>query len=190
MATLTVPYDNFQNGGPIVAAEHNANNAAIENFVNGLSAGTNFDSGAIGSAVIASGAITSAKIQSSVSLTTPILGVATATSITVSGNVVYHLDTSAQTTSYTLSLSDDGKLVEISSATGVNLTVPPNSSVPFPIGTQITVLQTGAGQITVVQGAGVTVNANPGLKIRTQWTAGTLIKRATDSWVLVGDLSA
>jgi hypothetical protein len=190
MATLTVPYDNFQNGGPIVAAEHNANNAAIENFVNGLSAGSNFDSGAIGSAAIASGAITSAKIQSSVSLTTPILGVATATSIAVSGNVVYHLDINQQVASYTLVLADDGKLVELNSASGINLTVPPYSSVPFPVGTQITIVQTGAGQVTVVQGSGVTVNSNPGLKIRAQYTAATLIKRGTDTWVLVGDLSS
>ena len=48
MATLTIPFPNFQNGQPIVAAQHNTNNSAIANFTNGLSAGLNFDNGAIG----------------------------------------------------------------------------------------------------------------------------------------------
>jgi hypothetical protein len=100
------------------------------------------------------------------------------------------LTTSAQTLSYTLVLSDAGDLVEMSNASANNLTVPLNSSVAFPTGTQIHILQTGAGQTTVVATGGVTINASPGLKLRAQWSAATLIKRATDTWVLVGDLSA
>lgn len=60
----------------------------------------------------------------------------------------------------------------------------------FPIGTQITILQTGSGQTTIGAGAGVTVNATPGLKLRAQWSSVTLIKRATNTWVAVGDLQA
>jgi hypothetical protein len=100
------------------------------------------------------------------------------------------LTTSAQTASYTLVLSDAADLVEMSNASANNLTVPLNSSVAFPVGTQINILQTGAGQTTVVATGGVTINATPGLKLRAQWSAATLIKRATDTWVLVGDLSA
>jgi len=100
------------------------------------------------------------------------------------------LVTNGQTASYTTVLTDKDKLVELAVATANNLTVPPNSSVAYPIGTQITVLQTGAGQTTVVAGSGVTINATPGLKLRAQWSSATLIKRATDTWVLVGDLSA
>jgi hypothetical protein len=107
------------------------------------------------------------------------------------GNVILSdLATSAQTASYTLVLTDKGKLVEMSVATANNLTVPPNSSVAFPTGSQINIVQTGAGQTTVVAGSGVTVNATPGLKLRAQWSSATLIKRATDTWVLVGDVSA
>lgn len=95
-----------------------------------------------------------------------------------------------QTASYTLVLADAGKLVEISNASANNLTVPLNSSVAYPIGTQINILQTGAGQTTVVATGGVTINATPGLKLRAQWSSATLIKRATDTWVLVGDLAA
>jgi hypothetical protein len=96
----------------------------------------------------------------------------------------------AQTASYTFVLLDAGKLVEISNASANNLTVPLNSSVAYPVGTEINILQTGAGQTTVVATGGVTINAAPGLKLRGQWSSASLIKRATDTWVLVGDLSA
>ena len=96
----------------------------------------------------------------------------------------------AQTASYTLTLADASKLVEVSNASANTVTIPLNSSVAFPTGTQISVLQTGAGQTTIAGTAGVTVNATPGLKLRAQWSACTLIKRGTDTWVAVGDLSA
>jgi hypothetical protein len=101
------------------------------------------------------------------------------------------LATNAQTgTTYTLVLADQGKLVEMSNASAITLTVPLNSSVAFPTGTQINLLQTGAGQVTVAGAGGVTVNATPGLKLRAQWSSATLVKRGTDTWVLLGDLSA
>jgi hypothetical protein len=107
------------------------------------------------------------------------------------GNVILSdLATNAQAASYTLVLTDKGKLVEISNASANNLTVPLNSSVAFPTGSQINIIQTGAGQTTVVATGGVTINATPGLKLRAQWSSATLIKRGTDTWALVGDLSA
>jgi len=78
----------------------------------------------------------------------------------------------------------------MNSASANNLTVPLNATVAFPVGTQINVLQVGAGQTTIVATGGVTINATPGLKLRAQWSSATLIKRATDTWVAVGDLSA
>jgi hypothetical protein len=100
------------------------------------------------------------------------------------------ISTSAQSDSYTLVLADKTKIVEMSVAGANTLTVPLNSSVAFPVGSQINILQTGAGQTTIAATAGVTINATPGLKIRAQWSYATLIKRATDTWVLVGDISA
>ena len=100
------------------------------------------------------------------------------------------ISTNAQTASYTLVLADKNKLVEMSVASGNTLTVPPNVDVAFPVGSQIRVLQTNTGQCTLTAGAGVTINGTPGLKLRTQWASATLIKRATDTWVAVGDLSA
>ena len=100
------------------------------------------------------------------------------------------LITNAQTGSYTLVINDKDKVVEMNVGSANNLTVPLNSSVAFPIGTQINIVQTGAGQTTVVATGGVTINATPGLKLRAQWSGATLIKRGTDTWVLVGDLVA
>jgi hypothetical protein len=101
------------------------------------------------------------------------------------------LATNAQTgTTYTTVLADQGKVVELSNASAITLTVPTNASVAYPTGTQINLLQTGAGQVTVAGAGGVTVNATPGLKLRAQWSSATLLKRGTDTWVLLGDLSA
>ena len=98
--------------------------------------------------------------------------------------------TNTQTASYTAVIADKDKLVEMNNASANNFTVPPNSSVAFAVGAQIRILQIGAGQTTVVAGAGVTINSTPGLKLRAQWSSATLIKRATDTWVLIGDLAA
>lgn len=96
----------------------------------------------------------------------------------------------AQTAAYTLVLSDAYKLVTMSVGSAHDLTVPPNSSVAFPVGTRIDVAQIGAGQTTVAQGSGVTVNATPGRKLRAQYSGASLVKIDTDTWLLFGDLAA
>jgi hypothetical protein len=101
-----------------------------------------------------------------------------------------NLAVNAQTgTTYTLVLTDASKLVTCSNASAVTVTVPPNSSVAFPTGTQITIAGIGVGIVTVAQGSGVTVNATPSLVYRARYSAATLIKTGTDAWILVGDLS-
>jgi hypothetical protein len=96
-----------------------------------------------------------------------------------------------KTESYTLSaLAERDNLIEMSNASATTLTIPLNSAVAFPIGTSIDILQTGVGQVTIAGDAGVTVNATPGLKLRTRWSSCTLFKRATNTWVVYGDLSA
>lgn len=111
--------------------------------------------------------------------------------VTVSGNVVGHVDILDKTSDYTLILSDDGKLVQMNSASVNYLTVPLNSAVAFPVGTQITVVQSGTGQtvISPVSG-GVTLNSTPGLKLRARWSTATLVKLGSDSWLVTGDLTA
>jgi hypothetical protein len=100
------------------------------------------------------------------------------------------VSTNAQAASYILVLADKNKIVEMGVGSANNLTVPLNSSVAFPIGSQINILQTGTGQTTIVATGGVTINATPGLKMRAQWSYATLVKRAENTWVLVGDISA
>jgi len=95
-----------------------------------------------------------------------------------------------QTASYTVVLTDRDSLVEVSNASATTVTIPTNATTAFPVGTSIDILQTGAGQVTIAGAAGTTVNATPGLKLRAQWSSATLFKRATDTWVVYGDLSA
>jgi hypothetical protein len=96
-----------------------------------------------------------------------------------------------KTASYTLStLNHRDDLIEMNSASALTLTIPLNSSIAYPVGTSLDILQTGAGQVTIAGAAGVTVNATPGLKLRTQWSSATLFKRAENTWVVYGDLTA
>ena len=98
----------------------------------------------------------------------------------------------AQTgTTYTLAVTDAGQLVTLTNASAITLTVPTNASVPFAIGTQITIAQSGAGQVTISPAVGVTVSAaDTATKLRTQWSAATLIKTNTSNWILIGDIKA
>jgi hypothetical protein len=96
-----------------------------------------------------------------------------------------------KTASYTLSTLDHrDDLIEMGSGSALTLTIPLNSSIAYPVGTSLDILQTGAGQVTIAGAAGVTVNATPGLKLRTQWSSATLFKRAENTWVVYGDLTA
>jgi hypothetical protein len=92
-------------------------------------------------------------------------------------------------TTYTLVLSDAGKVIECSNAGAITLTVPTNASVAFPVGTVIEVWQAGAGQVTVAAAGGVTLRSPGGLvSTRVQYSALSLRKQATDTWVISGDL--
>jgi hypothetical protein len=84
-------------------------------------------------------------------------------------------------------LSDDSKLVTLNNASPITLTVPLDSSVAFNTGVQINIAQLAAGRITVVGASGVTVSSALGLKTRTQYSVATLVKIASDSWILAGD---
>ena len=97
----------------------------------------------------------------------------------------------AQVATYTAVLTDDGKLVTMSNASANNFTVPPNSSVAFGIGTQLNIAQLGAGQTTIVAGAGVTLNSEgTKLKLKGQFAVATCVKTDTNTWFVVGNLSA
>jgi hypothetical protein len=92
-------------------------------------------------------------------------------------------------TSYTLSLSDAGRMVTLNNASAISLTIPTEATVAFPVDTRIDILQYGAGQVTI-GGAGVTIrSAGSRLKLSGQYAAATLWKKDANEWVLIGDTS-
>jgi hypothetical protein len=101
-----------------------------------------------------------------------------------------------KTANHPLVLSDAYKIIEMNlTSTANTVTIPLNATQAFAIGSQITIIQTGTGATTVVVTAGVTLNCTPQVssnaaKLRTQYSSCTLIKRATNTWIAIGDLSA
>ena len=93
-------------------------------------------------------------------------------------------------TSYTLLTTDPGYLIAFSSASAVTVTVPPNASVAIDVGAALILAQYDAGQVTVAPGSGVTLRAAGGLlKTRAQFSQVTLIKVATNEWLVGGDVA-
>ena len=116
---------------------------------------------------------------------------ATLTNKTLTAPVI-NISINPQTVAYELVLADNGKMVEVSSASAITLSIPTNANQAFATGAQITILQTSTGQVTIAATTPgtTTVNGTPGLKLRAQWSSAVCIKRATDSWVVLGDLVA
>jgi hypothetical protein len=95
-----------------------------------------------------------------------------------------------QTDSYTLVLSDKGKCVEINNAAAKTLTVPLNSSVDFPVGVMVELMQFGDGQITITKGGTMTFRSPDGMvKTAKKNACVTLRQRATNDWSIEGDLA-
>jgi hypothetical protein len=102
---------------------------------------------------------------------------------------------SDQTADYTAVLADQYQvLVPMNKATAVAFKIPTNASVAFPVGTAITVLNKGAGAVTIsavtsgtttVLSAGA-VAASPTLA---QYKTAVCIKTATDTWYVVGAIA-
>ena len=117
-------------------------------------------------------------------LTIASTGAATFTGLVTNYNVY-----NTQTASYTLVLADASKIVEMNVGSANTVTIPTNASVAFPIGTEITVLQYGAGVTSIAVASGVTIvskdNANI---IANRYSGVTLIKRATNEWYLIGNI--
>lgn len=100
-----------------------------------------------------------------------------------------------ETASYTAVLANNSQIVTMDNASANTFSIPTNASVAFPIGTQITVLQIGAGQTTIqavtsgtttIQSTGATAAAP---KLRVRYSAATCVKAATDLWYVFGDIA-
>jgi hypothetical protein len=110
----------------------------------------------------------------------------------VSGWVPTSLDTTVKTvtTSYLLQLTDQSCVIRVNSSVNANITVPHHSLVNFKTGTQIVVIQEGAGKVTFVGATGVSVLANEQrFKTYGQWSGAVLIKLDQNVWFLGGDIS-
>jgi hypothetical protein len=96
-----------------------------------------------------------------------------------------------KTANYTLALGDEGKVLDIDSTSNLTVEIPLASAAPFPIGTQIDILRSNTGDVTIVAASGVTLQSGSSfVKLALRWSAGTLLKRGLNEWVLIGDLAA
>lgn len=97
----------------------------------------------------------------------------------------------AQTgTTYTAVVGDVGKLITLSNAAAIALTIPPSV---FAVGDQINIMQGtgGSGVVTITAGAGVTLNSN-GTKLKTngQYAVATVLCTAANTFLVFGNLVA
>jgi hypothetical protein len=91
----------------------------------------------------------------------------------------------------TLAIDDGNSLMVNTGASTYTVTVPPNASVAFPIGTELGFLCQSTGKITLAQGAGVTITSLSSYKsVKASGGAAYLVKTATNTWHLAGDLEA
>jgi hypothetical protein len=96
-------------------------------------------------------------------------------------------------TSYTTVLADNGKLITLDNASTITATIPPFSSVAYPVGAQLNFVQYGTGQVTFTQGSGVTIVSTGASasapKARTRYSSATAICVAQDNWLIAGDIA-
>jgi hypothetical protein len=112
-----------------------------------------------------------------------------ASAATARGNLGLHAVTTQTGTAYTAVLADADSMVRFTSASAVTFTIPPNSSVAFPVGTWIEIVQAGAGAVSVAAGSGVTVNSRSSdLTLAGQYAVAFVKQVGADTWIMNGDL--
>ena len=153
--------------------------------ITAVTAGTGLSGGGTSGAVTLAIDATVATLTGSQTLTNKTL-----TAPVINGGVI-NLSLNAQTgTTYTLVAGDSGKLVTMTNSSNITLTIPPSV---FAVGEQINIAQTGTGQVTFAQGAGVTINSTGGSptapKISKQYGAATVICTASNVFLVIGGLS-
>ena len=117
--------------------------------------------------------------------------VTTAGTLTAGVAVGQAVDLDRKTADYTLALTDAGKVIEINSGSSENVTIPPNSGVAFPLGTQIVIVRMGSGAVVIVEGSGVTTRSDGDkAKIKSQYSSCVLIKHETNEWYILGNLDS
>jgi hypothetical protein len=97
------------------------------------------------------------------------------------------LTLNAKTTSYTLISSDVNKLITVTSSSSVTITIPNGV---FSVGQQIAITSLGTGLVTIDSDGTTVLDATPGTVLRTQYSTATIICIATNTFLIVGDLSS
>jgi len=157
--------------------------------ITAVTAGTGLSGGGTsGSVTLSINTAVTADLTTAQTLTNKTLTTPTLTSPLI--NLGVTTDTS---TGYTTVLSDNGKLITLSNAGAITATIPPNSSVAYPVGAQLNFVQLGAGQVTFTQGAGVTIVSTGATasapKTRAQYSSATAIQTSANNWLVAGDIS-
>lgn len=96
-------------------------------------------------------------------------------------------ETSTKTSSYTLQLNDENKIVVMNVDGGGTVTVPPYTDQNFQVGNIIGIYNINASQLTIVGGTGVTIHNAGSIS---QYAEVSLRKRADNEWVMVGPETA
>ena len=102
-------------------------------------------------------------------------------------------DISLKTSNYTITKDDAGKTINVSSEspTDLTITIPANSTTPFINGQKIEIFRSGTGNVIIAGAVGVTINSkNSNKKIAAQYSGCVLLKTDTNTWLLIGDLTA
>lgn len=97
-----------------------------------------------------------------------------------------------KTNNHTIERGDAGEIIRMNSASNLTVTVPTNTNVPFPIGTQVVIVRQGLGEVTIAsQDVSVVLRSDTDRKkIAKQYTSAALIKIGTNEWLLIGNLTA
>jgi len=93
-------------------------------------------------------------------------------------------------TTYTVTASDEGKIVTCTNASAITVTLPSDSDEDLPIGFITHIHQEGAGQVTVAPAAGVTLRTALSLSTRVQYSSLSCIKIASDLYKVIGDMAS
>jgi hypothetical protein len=140
---------------------------------------------------------TDAQTLSNKTLTTPSISsfvnathghTAAASGGTLTAGAIYY-GFNSNTGSYTISLSDQGKILPFNTTSTGTVTVPLNSSVAFPTGSFVNFIQSGTGPILITGASGVTIQSESNkLKLKAQYAVAGVVKTDTDTWVAFGNL--
>lgn len=127
------------------------------------------------------------KISTGTTLANAVIAVTTAGDIDLTGTVSlagsYGEVLNDVTTTRNLILTDANDTVTMSNGAAVSCVIPANASVAYPIGTRITLINLGAGTVTVSITTD-TLNGNVGGLTMAQYDKRTLIKVTATSWIL------